>query len=258
MPCGTGFMRGLIGQLDEILTELGTERQKTSCPGIQNSGRHGLARSPDGPLENHATDDGLNGAVRVLLDAQGGGLGDEVAGGGVKISSHEQRLEDIVIQRRAYHLAERQWCEVQEMPGVTQSVFQAAKIAARDHLDATKPEIRRERINIFSHGIPPRGVRGVKPPLRRLVSAVFALFNEVNEAFSFGSPFPDGRRRITCLGVRSQCPLLGRPGAYAAERERAAIGSQRAATRQRTTETGVKRTLLSALAAQACRVRGRG
>ena len=76
-------------------------------------------------------------------------------GGGVKISSLEQRLKDIVIKRRAYHFAERQWREVQEMPGVTQRVFHAAEIAARDHLDATKPEIRLERINTFSHLIPP-------------------------------------------------------------------------------------------------------
>jgi hypothetical protein len=100
MPFGSGCMRGLIGQTEQVLTERCAQSQQTGCPRIQDGGSHSLAGSMDGPRQNDAAHHRSNGTIRILVDGQCGGLCHEVPSRRIKFSRFEQRLELIFVQRQ--------------------------------------------------------------------------------------------------------------------------------------------------------------
>ena len=120
MPFGSGCMRGLISQTEQVLTERRAQSQQTGCPRIQDGGGHGLAGSMNGPLQNDAAYHRSNATIRIFVDGQCGGLCHEVPCRGVKLSSFEQSLEIIFVQRRPHDVAKGRRRELQQVRGVAQ------------------------------------------------------------------------------------------------------------------------------------------
>ena len=98
MRCELVCSQRSIGQAREVGAELVAKGKETARPGSEDSRGCGITGSVENAMENRAADGGANGAVTILIDDQGGGLGHEVPRRRVVFSPFEERLESIFLE----------------------------------------------------------------------------------------------------------------------------------------------------------------
>jgi len=84
-----------------------------------------------------------------LFDTQGRRLSDEMPRSRVDFTRFEQRLEDILIQGHVHDVTKGFGRELKHVRRVAQSVFNAAQLAASNHLNPFEPKSWRKGLNVI-------------------------------------------------------------------------------------------------------------
>lgn len=77
-----------------------------------------------------------------MFDTQGRRLRNKMPRSRVEFASIEQRLKGALVQGHMHNFPKWSRRELKHMRRVSESVFNAAQLAARDHLDPFKPKSR--------------------------------------------------------------------------------------------------------------------
>ena len=153
MQCELVCSQRSIGQTSEVGAEFVAKGEEAGGPGIEDSCSCAVTGPLKNSVEDRTADGGSNEAATILVDSQSGGLGHEVPGRFVVFSPFEKRLEPILVERWPDKVTKRPGRELKQMRRVAQRVLDPRQIACRNHLNTTKPNVCRQRLDIIVHRI---------------------------------------------------------------------------------------------------------